>query len=164
MCHTQISLDPEADARLSAMFDAAVAAEKAKPDDGRTFEQLKANAVMAMMTAAPVAGARRPAELPVLVDLQTLRNGLHQGGVCETYDGQPLPPATVRRLACEADIIPIVLGGDGRIVDVGRPDAWPPPTNDEHCERCTRPAPLPTARCASVTATSAASPSGETAA
>ena len=36
MCHTQISLDPEADARLSAAFDAAVAAEKAKPDDGRT--------------------------------------------------------------------------------------------------------------------------------
>ena len=41
MCHTQISLDPEADARLSAAFDAAVAAEKAKPDDGRTFDQLE---------------------------------------------------------------------------------------------------------------------------
>jgi hypothetical protein len=39
MCHTQVSLDPEADARLSAAFDAAVAAEKAKPDDGRTFDQ-----------------------------------------------------------------------------------------------------------------------------
>ena len=120
MCHTQISLDPEADARLSAAFDAAVAAEKAKPDDGRSFDQLKADAFMAMVTATPVPGARRPAELLVLIDLETLRTGLHETSVCETYDGQPLPPATVRRLACEANIIPIVLDGDGRVVDVGR--------------------------------------------
>ena len=120
MCHTQISLDPEADARLSAAFDAAVAAEKARPDDGRTFDQIRADAFMAMVTATITPGARRPAELLVLIDLDTLRAGLHDNGVCETYDGQPLPPATVRRLACEADIIPIVLDGDGRVVDVGR--------------------------------------------
>jgi hypothetical protein len=60
MCHTQVSLDPEADARLSAAFDAAVAAEKAKPDDGRTFDQLKADAFIAVMTATPVSGVRRP--------------------------------------------------------------------------------------------------------
>ena len=120
MCHTQISLDPEADARLSAAFDAAVAAEKAKPDNGRTFDQLKADAFMTMITVDT--GPRRPAagrDL-VLVDLETLRTGLHEASICETYDGQPLPPATVRRLACEADIIPIVLAGDGRVVDIGR--------------------------------------------
>jgi hypothetical protein len=120
MCHTQISLDPETDARLSAAFDAAMAAEKAKPDNGRTFDQLKADAFMTMVTATPVLGARRPAEILVLVDLETLHTGLHEASLCETYDGQPLPPATVRRLACEADIIPIVLDGDGRVVDVGR--------------------------------------------
>ncbi len=120
MCHTQISLDPEADARLSAAFDAAVAAEKAKPDDHRTFDQLKADAFMAIVTATAAPGSRRPAELLVLIDLETLRSGLHEAGVCETYDGQSLPPATVRRLACEADIIPIVLDGEHRVVDVGR--------------------------------------------
>ena len=120
MCHTQIDLDPETDARLSAAFDAAVAAERSKPDDGRTFDQLRADAFMAMATATVTPGARRPAELIVLCDLATLRDGLHDNSVCETYDGQPLPPATVRRLACEADIIPVVLGGDGRVVDVGR--------------------------------------------
>ena len=51
MCHTQISLDPEADARFSASFDGAVAAERAKPDDGRSFEQLKADAFMATVTS-----------------------------------------------------------------------------------------------------------------
>src|SRR3954447_12212308 len=120
MCHTQISLDPEADARLSAVFDAAVAAEKAKPDDRRTFDQIRADAFMAMVTATSVLGARRPAEILVLVDLETLRSGLHEASICETYDGQPLPPDVVRRLACEANIIPIVLDGDGRVVDVGR--------------------------------------------
>jgi hypothetical protein len=120
MCHTQISLDPEADARLSAAFDAAVAAEKAKPDDGCTFDQIRADAFMAMVTATPIPGARHHAELLILIDLATLRSGLHDASICETYDGQPLPPATVRRLACEADIIPIVLDGDSSVVDVGR--------------------------------------------
>jgi hypothetical protein len=120
MCHTQISLDPEADARFSAMFDAAIAAERSHGDDGRTFDQLRADAFLTTVTATPVPGSRRPAELLVVVDLETLRHGLHHAGVCETFDGQPLPPSTVRRLACEADIIPIVLGGDSRVVDVGR--------------------------------------------
>ena len=119
MCHTQISLDPENDARFSASFDAAIAAEQAKPDDGRSFDQLRADAFMAIATST-VHGGRRPAELLVLIDLATLPHGLHDTSVCETFDGQPLPPATVRRMACEADIIPVVLGGDGRVVDVGR--------------------------------------------
>jgi hypothetical protein len=120
MCHTHISLDPEADARLSAVLDAAVAAERAKPDDARSFDQLRADAFMTLVTATPAPGARRPAELLVLIDLDTLRTGLHETSICETFDGQPLPPSTVRRLACEADIIPIVLDGDRRVVDVGR--------------------------------------------
>ena len=120
MCITRISLDPEADARFSAVFDAAVAAEQAKPDTGRTFDQLKADAFINLVTAPATPGARRPAEISVLIDLATLQHGLHEHSVCETFDGQPLPPATVRRLACEAEIIPIVLGGDSSVVDVGR--------------------------------------------
>ena len=118
MCHTQISLDPENDARFSAAFDAAIAAEAAKPD-GRSFDQLRADVFMAMATST-VRGGRRPAELLLLIDVATLQGGLHDTSVCETFDGQPLPPATVRRMASEADIIPVVLGGDGRVVDVGR--------------------------------------------
>ncbi len=34
-------------------------------------------------------------------------------------DGKPISAATVRRLACEADLIPVVLGGDGRVLDYG---------------------------------------------
>ncbi len=39
---------------------------------------------------------------------------------CELDDGTPLPPATVRRLCCDANIVPVVLGGDGVVLDVGR--------------------------------------------
>ena len=50
----------------------------------------------------------------MLIDYQTLVDGLHDASTCETSEGQALPAATVRRLCCEANIVPIVLGGDGR--------------------------------------------------
>jgi hypothetical protein len=40
--------------------------------------------------------------------------------VCETADAHPIPPAAVRRLACDADLIPVVLDGHGHTLDVGR--------------------------------------------
>ena len=56
----------------------------------------------------------------MLVDLATLTDGLHATGICETEDGIALPVSTVRRLCCDAEIIPIVLGADGVALDVGR--------------------------------------------
>ena len=52
--------------------------------------------------------------------LRTLVSGLHAHSICETDDGVPLPVSTVRRLCCDAEIIPIVLGSDGVTLDVGR--------------------------------------------
>src|SRR5215207_7935840 len=118
MCHTHLTLDPEGDARLSAVVDAAVAAARAKPDTGRSFEQLRADAFVAVVTSRP--GTRRPAQVNVLIDLATLRAGLHERSVCETSDGQPLSAETVRRVACDADIIPTVLGATGAVLDHGR--------------------------------------------
>ena len=51
LCHTHVALDPEADARVSAVLDAAVAAERAKPEtERRTFDQLRADAFVAAFT------------------------------------------------------------------------------------------------------------------
>ena len=58
--------------------------------------------------------------MSVLIDLDTLRDGLHDHSVCETSTGEPVPVATIRRLCCDADIIPVVLDGDGVALDVGR--------------------------------------------
>ena len=67
----------------------------------------------------PGAG-RRPAQVNVLIDHATLLHGLHERSVCETSDGQPLTPDAVRRLACDAELIPTVLGSTGAVLDQGR--------------------------------------------
>ena len=56
----------------------------------------------------------------MLIDFDTLRDGLHDRSVCETSTGEAVPVATVRRLCCDADIVPVVLDGDGVALDVGR--------------------------------------------
>jgi hypothetical protein len=45
---------------------------------------------------------------------------LHDASVCETADGQPIPPQAARRRACESEVLPIVLDGAGAVVDLGR--------------------------------------------
>jgi hypothetical protein len=119
MHHTHVVLDPESDARFSAALDAAVGAESLRNDDGgRTFEQLKADAFVTL-TTAPRSSGRRRGEVLVLIDHDTLATGVHEHTVCESNDGQPLAPETVRRMCCDADIIPVVLNGAGVVLDVG---------------------------------------------
>ncbi len=48
---------------------------------------------------------------------QALLDGL---GTAGTPDGQRLPAATARRMACDASIIPAVYGADSEILDFGR--------------------------------------------
>ncbi|SDS14231.1 HNH endonuclease signature motif containing protein [Actinopolymorpha singaporensis] len=38
--------------------------------------------------------------------------------------GEPLSVATIRRMACDANIIPVVLGGNGEILDIGTADRF----------------------------------------
>ena len=76
---------------VSAALDAAIAAERAKPDTGRSFDQLRADAFVALVTSRAGVG-RRPAQVSVLIDHATLLHGLHERSVCETGEGQPLRP------------------------------------------------------------------------
>jgi Domain of unknown function (DUF222) len=120
MCHTHLELDPETDARVSAALDAAVAAARARQqDDDVNFDHLKTDALVDLITGARATDPRVP-EVSVHIDYATLCHGLHEQSVCESGDGNPLPPDTVRRLCCEAQILPIVLGGDGVPLDLGR--------------------------------------------
>ncbi|WP_083292312.1 HNH endonuclease signature motif containing protein [Arthrobacter sp. SW1] len=66
-----------------------------------------------------------------------------------TFTG-PVPAATLRKLACDADIIPAVLGSEGQILDIGRTSRIFPPhirkaiaVRDQGCAfpGCTMPAP-----------------------
>ncbi|MDQ2849845.1 MAG: HNH endonuclease [Actinomycetota bacterium] len=68
------------------------------------------------------------AKVVVTLDYKTLLSGLQEAGRLPTYlpgvgrtsDGDHLDPGTLRRLACDADIIPMVLGGRSEPLDVGR--------------------------------------------
>jgi hypothetical protein len=88
-----------------------------EPNDHR-----QAQALIALVNGASDTYSDVPAraEIVVHVDLETLKHGLHAGGTCRTALGADLPVETVRRLACEAEILPVVLDGRSVPIDVGR--------------------------------------------
>ena len=58
------------------------------------------------------------AKVVVFIDLETLVDDVRGTGA--TLTGDVLSPGVVRRMACDAEIIPVVLGGDSEPLDVGR--------------------------------------------
>ncbi len=119
MCHSHFELDPVSDAKLWTAIDAQTRSARQADGNARTpWQRLQVDAVLAAVSAGPAAEC--VPEIGVLVDLDTLITGWHEHSLCETEDGVPLPVATVRRMCCDADIVPVVLGGDGEALDVGR--------------------------------------------
>ncbi len=53
----------------------------------------------------------------VTISLESLRNELGTGTM---IGGEPLSASAVRRLACDAQIIPVVLGANSEVLDLGR--------------------------------------------
>ncbi|WP_457203424.1 DUF222 domain-containing protein [Nocardioides sp. HB32] len=58
------------------------------------------------------------ATIVVTMTLDSLLGKLEQAALLDT--GEKITPATARRLACEAGIIPAVLGGNSEVLDLGR--------------------------------------------
>ena len=112
---------PEAGARLFRAIDAETAA-MVKRAGNEAVERPQVAAAALVELATTSSRSRRPGrvELLALIDVATLTDGLHDNSMCELDDGTATPVATVRRLACDAGIIPVVLGGDGVVLDVGR--------------------------------------------
>lgn len=71
------------------------------------------------------AKARPVPLLSLQVDLRTLREGLHGASRHHTDWGQPIPVETLRRLACEVEVVPIVCGGGSVPLDMGRTRRYP---------------------------------------
>ena len=55
---------------------------------------------------------------------QSLREGI---GTATTMDGTEIPATQLRRIACDAGIIPTVLGSDGEVLDMGCRERTAPP-------------------------------------
>ncbi len=90
------------------------------PHDPRSPAHRRADALLDLCRLAanhtPQAGGEKP-HVSVTVDLDTLRAGT---GTATLGSGVPITAGTARRLACDATIIPTVLGTAGEPLDLGR--------------------------------------------
>ncbi|SCF09115.1 HNH endonuclease signature motif containing protein [Micromonospora chokoriensis] len=114
------TLDAETAALLRAAIDPLSA--PTGPDDGRSPGQRRHDALadvcrLALRTGELPDSGGDPAQIVVTTDYDALTRQLGSGAL---DIGLRLTPGTVRRLACDATILPAVLGGPGQVLDVGR--------------------------------------------
>ncbi|MFD7155789.1 DUF222 domain-containing protein [Kribbella sp. NPDC059898] len=95
--------------------------------DPRPRDKRQADALTTALTVAAnawdtdTAGHGAKANITVTIDLDDLRSATataHATG--QTVYGDDLSAGTVRRLACDANVIPLVLGSNSQPLDVGR--------------------------------------------
>ena len=115
-------LDPEAGAHLLTWLSATAAPRGA--DDPRTPARRRADALVELLGyaldagAAPIDGGER-AHVAVTIDVDSLRKQIGcSGGVLDI--GSLISAESARRIACDALILPVLLGSRGEPLDVGR--------------------------------------------
>ena len=123
--------DPESGLRLVGRLEQAVRQMFHSSDTDKP-SHLSAQALVALVcrgdsdtssvvdNVVSLAGTHSRAEISVVVDLDTLRRGTHGRSFVSTGTDIDLPIETIRRMACEARIIPVVMSSKGVVLDMGR--------------------------------------------
>jgi hypothetical protein len=120
MHHFGLELDPERAALLSAVIDQRVEQRfRAGEWAGLANDQRGGLALYELATSSSSDGPGA-VQLGVIIDADTLMHGLHERSRIDLDGGGTVPVETIRRLGCEAEILPIVLGGPSGVLDVGR--------------------------------------------
>src|SRR4051794_23479253 len=119
----RLRLDPEGQAVLEAILGPLAAPQPSTEhgSDLRSSDQRRADALLEVCRRAPAAGGAAPATpkaaVVVTMDWADL---VGRTGAGTTLTGELLAPETVRRMACDAAVIPAVLGGRSELLDLGR--------------------------------------------
>ena len=97
MRNTLLSLDPVRDAELWTAVNAKLASlHQADGTNATPWAQHQVDAFIA--TVATGDAVSRVPQVGVLIDYQTIRDGLHANSICELDNGTPIPVSTARRL------------------------------------------------------------------
>lgn len=90
------------------------------PDNAvEAHQHLQALALGALIGRSGPQSSPRSLSVAVVIDLETLTHGLHEHSLVDSGPVE-LPVETIRRMACDSGIIPVVVNGRGLPVDVGR--------------------------------------------
>jgi Domain of unknown function (DUF222)/HNH endonuclease len=123
MAEYRLRLDPEGSAVLEAMLGPLAAPQPSTEhgSDIRTSDQRRADALVEVCRRAAAAGGSAPAtpKAAVMVTMDHV-DLVERTGAGTTLTGELLAPETVRKMACDAAIIPVVLGSQGEVLDLGR--------------------------------------------
>ena len=127
MTHLHGEWDPIRGEAVRRALDAEIAARVAagaKATTPRRRAQVAAEALHGLICGQRVSRAESAA-VTVLIDLDAMVEGVATGPdgarrTSQTHGGHDIPVETIRRMACEAQIIPVVLNGAGQPLDVGR--------------------------------------------
>src|SRR3954451_3385937 len=119
----RLRLNPEGQAVLEAILGPLAAPQPSSEtgSDLRSSDQRRAEALLEVCRRATAAGGAAPttpkAAVAVTMDWADLAE---RTGAGTTLTGELLAPETVRRMACDAAVIPAVLGGRSELLDLGR--------------------------------------------
>jgi hypothetical protein len=120
--HIAGAFHPELGSRIWTAVEAEIAKTMMANESNRLLDrdQVAAQALGRLVAGGHATIRPNKADISVLIDLDTLRHGLHTNGICELSDSSVLPVETIRRLACDGNLIPIVFNGAGQVLDLGR--------------------------------------------
>ncbi len=123
-----VTCEPEGAAYFRQVMSSPLAAPApdAEGPDPRTPTQRRYDALIAVLGRGVGAPAGSPgtakAKLMLLVGLDDLTDMLLGDG--STLDGRHLTPTVVRKLACQADLVPMILGKDGELLETVTPTRY----------------------------------------
>jgi hypothetical protein len=81
--------------------------------------QLTVTVPLATLVAGSAPPDRQPGQADLAVDADPAVDAVGGRRAAEFGSGEPMPAETARRLACDARVIPAVLGGAGEPLDIG---------------------------------------------